>query len=95
MLAISGNVKIIKKHEKAIAWKFTGISKNVILKCNYVLYLDPPFFSLLKPKSSMIKKFFNEPVDALDSRLANAEENLSCLPIDPFNDIKQVKVETF
>ena len=34
-------------------------------------------------------KFFNEPVDALDLRLANAEENLSTLPVDPFTDIKQ------
>ena len=33
-------------------------------------------------------------MDALDSRLANAEENLSRLPIDPFNDIKQVNVQS-
>ena len=42
----------------------------------------------LKPKSKLITKFFNEPVDALDLRLANAEENLSVLPVDPFKDIK-------
>lgn len=64
-------------------------------KCNFIqkiFFLSKPrfVFSLFKPKSCLIKKFFNEPVDALDSRLANAEKNLSCLPIDPFNDIKQV-----
>ena len=42
----------------------------------------------MKPKSKFITKFFNEPVDALDLRLANAEENLSVLPVDPFKDIK-------
>ena len=42
-----------------------------------------------KPKRKLMTKFFNEPVDALDLRLANAEENLSTLPVDPFTDIKQ------
>ena len=63
-------------------------------KIYFVLQLDPDVFSLFKPKSCLIKKFFNEPVDALDSRLANAEEHLSCLPRDPFNDIKQVNCLT-
>ena len=44
----------------------------------------------LKPKRKLMTKFFNEPVDALDLRLANAEENLSRLPVDPFTDtVKQ------
>ena len=43
-----------------------------------------------KPKRKLMTKFFNEPVDALDLRLANAEENLSRLPVDPFTDtVKQ------
>ena len=42
-----------------------------------------------KLKSNLINKFYNEPVDALDLRLAKAEENLSALPVDPFTDIKQ------
>ena len=46
----------------------------------------------LKPKSKFITKFFNEPVDALDLRLANAEENLSVLPVDPFKDIKHTVI---
>jgi len=48
---------------------------------------------LFKHKSSLIKKFFNEPVDALDLRLANAEENISLLPQDPFTDIKKEEEE--
>jgi len=46
-----------------------------------------------KLKSNLMNKFFNEPVDALDLRLAKAEENLSTLPIDPFTDIKQEEEE--
>eukprot|EP00092_Neocalanus_flemingeri_P003311 GFUD01003544.1.p1 GENE.GFUD01003544.1~~GFUD01003544.1.p1 ORF type:complete len:756 (+),score=122.33 GFUD01003544.1:496-2763(+) len=46
-----------------------------------------------KLKSNLMNKFFNEPVDALDLRLANAEENLSSLPVDPFTDIKQEEEE--
>ena len=42
-----------------------------------------------KPKRKLMTKFLNEPVDALDLRLANAEKNLSTLPVDPFTDIKQ------
>ena len=42
----------------------------------------------LKPKRKLMTKFFNEPVDALDLRLAKAEENLSTLPADPLTDIK-------
>ena len=42
-----------------------------------------------KPKRKLMTKFLNEPVDALDLRLAKAEENLSTLPVDPFTDIKQ------
>ena len=56
-------------------------------------YLEPgppsPDQAQFKPKRKMMTKFFNEPVDALDLRLANAEENLSTLPVDPFTDIKQ------
>jgi len=37
----------------------------------------------------LIKKFFNEPVDALDLRLAKAEENFSALPRDPLTRIKK------
>ena len=36
-----------------------------------------------------MKKFFNEPVDALDLRLAKAEENFSALPRDPLTRIKK------
>jgi len=46
-----------------------------------------------KLKSNLMNKFFNEPVDALDLRLANAEENLSSLPVDPFTEIKQEEEE--
>lgn len=56
-------------------------------------HLDPgppsPDQAQFKPKRKLMTKFFNEPVDALDLRLANAEENLSTLPVDPFTDIKQ------
>jgi len=41
-----------------------------------------------KHKRVLLKKFLNEPVDALDLRLAKAEENLSELPIDPFTNIR-------
>ena len=37
-----------------------------------------------KVKTNLMNKFFNSPVDALDLRLANAEDNLSSLPADPF-----------
>lgn len=47
------------------------------------------------PKQMFMKKFFNEPVDALDLRLAKAEENLSTLPADPFTDIRHEVKETF
>ena len=46
-----------------------------------------------KLKNNLMNKFFNEPVDALDLRLAKAEENLSTLPIDPFKDIKKEEGE--
>ena len=46
-----------------------------------------------KLKSNLMNKFYNEPVDALDLRLAKAEENLSVLPVDPFTEIKQEEVE--
>ena len=36
-----------------------------------------------------MKKFFNEPVDALDLRLAKAEENVSALPRDPLTRSKK------
>ena len=51
--------------------------------------------SLLTPKQRFMKKFFNEPVDALDLRLAKAEENLSTLPVDPFTDIRHEVNESF
>ena len=40
-----------------------------------------------KLKRKLMTKFFNEPVDALDLRLAKAEENLSELPVDPFIEV--------
>lgn len=52
-----------------------------------------PHGTQFKLKSNLMNKFFNEPVDALDLRLAKAEENLSSLPVDPFTDIKQEEEE--
>ena len=46
-----------------------------------------------KLKSNLMNKFYNEPVDALDLRLAKAEENFSLLPVDPFTEIKQEEAE--
>ena len=40
-----------------------------------------------------MKKFYNEPVDALDLRLAKVEKNLSLLPVDPLTQIKQEEEE--
>lgn len=50
---------------------------------------SPDQHAQFKPKRKLMTKFLNEPVDALDLRLANAEKNLSTLPVDPFTDIKQ------
>jgi len=52
-----------------------------------------PHGTQFKLKSNLMNKFFDEPVDALDLRLAKAEENLSSLPVDPFTEIKQEEEE--